>query len=218
MSDTAPTIEAPYSSAKLWRSVGGTAFVSIASALLAFGPYYNSPRVAVLGFGAAFCGLCSLCLMYLAIAKSGQMAFTVGPAGIYDERISKDMISWSAVETISTWHPRGLPERREGVLIKLKPTEAARLNIKSTARFIETIDKTVAGPGGFVIGPAVADVNSKRLFEVIKHYLPSAQIMLFANRQTVTGAAESLRSRPMPQSIIFSIRTGRLRTRLPVAW
>jgi hypothetical protein len=177
MSDIAPTIEARYSSAKLWRSAAGLAFVSIVSALLGFGPYYNSPRVVVLGFGAAFCGACSLGLLYLAIAKSGQMAFTVGPGGIFDERISKDIIPWSFVEAISTWRSPSLPEDAEpSVLIKLKPTEAARLKIKPTARFIEAMDRTVTGSGGFIVGPAVADVSGKRLLEVIKYYLPSAQI------------------------------------------
>src|SRR5690349_20671887 len=100
MSDTAPTIEAHYSSARLWRPVFGTALVSIVSALLGFGPYYNSPRVVILGFGAASCGALSLYCLYLAIAKSTRVAFTVGPSGIFVERISKDVIPWSSVEAI----------------------------------------------------------------------------------------------------------------------
>jgi hypothetical protein len=175
MSDTAPTIEARYSSAQLWRAAGGSALVSVVSAILGLGPYYNSPGVVLLGFGAAFCGACSLCLLYLAIAKSGQIAFTVGPSGILDERISKDIIPWSSVEAISTWRSPTLPKDAEpNVLLKLKPSEAARLNITPTARFKEAMDRTVTGSGGFIIGPAVTDVSCKRLLEVIEHYLPSA--------------------------------------------
>jgi hypothetical protein len=160
---------------KLWRPAGGSALVSIVSAFLGFGPYYNSPRVVLLQFGAPFCAAVSLYFLYLAIAKSGQMAFTVGPSGILDERISKDVIPWSSVEAVSTWRSPSLPKDAEpNVLLKLKPSEATRLNITPTARFKETMDRTVTGSDGFIIGQAVTDVSCKRLLEVIEYYLPSA--------------------------------------------
>jgi hypothetical protein len=177
MSDAAPTIEARYSSAKLWRPAGGTALASIASAYLGFGPYYNShsPRVALLQFGAPILAAVSLYFLYLAIRKSGQMAFTVGPNGILDERISKDVIPWSSIEAVSTRRSPSLPKDVEPtVLLKLKPSEATRFNIAPTARFNEAMDRKLTGSEGFIIGRAVTDVSCKRLLEVIEYYLPSA--------------------------------------------
>ena len=171
MNDTVPSIEARYSSAKLWRSAVGSAFVSVVSALLGLGPYYNSPHVVLLVLGAAFCAVCSAGLLYMAVAKRGQIAFTVGPNGIFDDRISKDTIPWSSVETISIWSSPSLPKDAEpSVLVKLKSSEADRFEIKATAKLI------MAGSDGFIVGPAVSDVSGRRLLEVIKYYLPSAQI------------------------------------------
>jgi hypothetical protein len=125
----------------------------------------------LLVFGAAFCAVCSLGLLYLAVAKRGQIAFTVGPSGIFNDRISKDTIPWSSVEAISIWSSPSLPKDAEpSVLVKLKPSEIARLNIKPTARLI------LAGSDAFIIGPGVSNVNGGRLLEVINYYLPSAQI------------------------------------------
>ncbi|MDA9438786.1 hypothetical protein XH98_06560 [Bradyrhizobium sp. CCBAU 51745] len=171
MNDTVPTIEARYSSAKLWRSALGSAFASIVSALLGLGPYYNSPLIVLLVFGAAFCAVCSLGLLYMAVAKRGQIAFAVGPTGIFDDRISRDTIPWSSVEAISIWSSPSLPKDAEpSVLDKLKSPEADRFDIKPTAKLI------MAGSDGFIIGPAVSDVSGRRLLEVIKYYLPSVQI------------------------------------------
>jgi hypothetical protein len=175
MSGIAPTIEAHYSSVKLWRPVVGTAVVSVVSAFLGFGPYYNSPRVVILGFGAAFCGAISLGLLYLAIFKSRQVAFTVGPDGIFVERISKNIIRWSSVEAISTLRSPSLPKDAEpNVLLKLKPLEATKLDVTRTARLQEAMDRSVTGSDGFIIGTALTDVSCKRLLEVIEYYMPSA--------------------------------------------
>jgi hypothetical protein len=176
MTDTAPTIEARYASAKLWRLAGGTAIVGIVCAFLGFGRYYHSPRVAILGFGAAFCGALSVYSLYLAIAKSGQVAFTVGPNGILDERISKEIIPWSSVEAISTWRDPSLPKNAESVvLVKLSTGEATRLHITRTARLIGAMDGAVTGSDGFQVRTGGTDVGYKRLLEVSEYYLALAE-------------------------------------------
>jgi hypothetical protein len=175
MSDEAPTIEARYYSAKLWRTAGGSTLVSIVSALLGFGPYYHSPRAIILQFGALFCAALSLYMLYQAIAKSGQIALAVGPSGIWIERISKDVIPWSSVDAISTSRSPSLPKDADpAVRLKLKPSEASRFNITSTAKVLETTDRTMAGLDGFLIPHAITDISCKRLLEVIEYYLPSA--------------------------------------------
>jgi hypothetical protein len=179
MTDTAPTIEARYASAKLWRLAAGTGIVGVVGAFLGFGPYYHSPRVVILGFGGAFCGALSIYSLYLAIAKSGKVAFTVGANGILDKRISKDVIPWSSIEAISTWRNPTLPKERNNeervVLLKLKPVEETRLNITRTARLARITDGTVTGSDGFQIRTGGTDVDYKRLLEVSECYLALAK-------------------------------------------
>jgi hypothetical protein len=191
MTDTVPTIEVRYSSSKLWRTAGLVAIPGIVCAFLAFGPYYASSRVVTLGFGAAFCGALSIYFLYLAIAKSGRVAFTFGSNGILDERISKEVIPWSSVEAISTWRDPSLPRESNNedrvVLLKLKPLQATRLNITRTARLARVADGTATGSDGFQIRTGGTDVDYRRLLEVSDFYLALTKL---AVRDTISSSED----------------------------
>jgi hypothetical protein len=180
MTDTAPTIEARYSSSKLWRAAGLVAIPSMGCAALGVYAYsLTGSVVLMLGFGTAFCGALSIFFMYLAIMKSGQVAFTVGPDGILDKRVSKEVIPWNSIEAISTWRDPSLPEKNNNedrvVLLKLKPGEATQLHITRTARLTKAADSTVTNSDGFQIRTGGTDVDYGRLLEVSESYLALPQ-------------------------------------------
>jgi hypothetical protein len=130
-------------------------------------------------FGAIFCTALSVYCAYLAITKSGQTAFTVGPDGILDKRVSNAVIPWKSIEAISTWRDPSLPERSENddrvVLLTLKPEEAARLQITQSARLARAVDSKVTGSDGLQIKTGGTDVDYRRLLEVIESYLELAK-------------------------------------------
>jgi hypothetical protein len=181
MPDTAPSIEARYSSSRLWRVAGGVAVVALVCAFLGFSPYTSSQpefKLAKVQMGAAFCGVLLIYLVYLAIAKSGKVAFTVGPDGVLDTRVSEQIIPWSAIEAVSTWRDPSLPEKADpderAVLLKLKAGEIARLNMTGIARLARAADRNVTGFDGFQIRTGGTDVDHGRLLEVMESYLASA--------------------------------------------
>lgn len=182
MSGTAPTIEARYSAARLW-CLAAVFDISAAGAwFLGFGPYVHwmrNPPLLLLGTGVAFCGAFAILFIYMAIVKSGKVAFTVGPDGILDTRISKDVIPWSSIEAISTWRNPQLPKNMQGgervVLLQLKPGQEARLPIAQFARTARTADRSITGSDGFQIRTGGTDIGYKRLLEVSQSYLASAK-------------------------------------------
>jgi hypothetical protein len=103
----------------------------------------------------------------------------MGPNGILDKRISKDLIPWSSIEAISTWRSPSLPEANGNedrvVLLKLKTVEATRLHIVQTATLARAVDGTVTGSDGFQIRTGGTDVNYRRLLEVSEFYLASTK-------------------------------------------
>lgn len=177
---TPPAIEVRYSSSKLWRLAGLTAIPAIACSLLAFAPYTSSRNgVGVMVFGAMFCAAISVYSAFLAVTKSGQLAFVVGPDGILDKRLSNNIIPWKSIEAISTWRDPSLPEIRGNddciVLLTLKPEEAAQLQITETARLTRAVDSRFTDSDGFQIKTGGTDVDYRRLLEVSDCYLGLAK-------------------------------------------
>lgn len=180
MVNALPMIQVRFSSSKLWRIAGLTAIPAIGCLLLAFAPYTASRNgVGVMAFGAIFCTALSVYSAYLAIMKSGQIAFTVGPDGIWDKRVSSDVIPWKSIEAISTWRDPSLPKKSESddcvVLLTLKPEEADRLQITRTAMLARAVDGPLTGSEGFQIKTGGTDVDYGRLLEVSRSYLELAK-------------------------------------------
>ena len=179
-SDAPTIIEVRFVPSKLWRIACLTAIPAIACLVLAFGVHAPSPlAVAGIEVAAASLAAMSAYFVYLAIARSGRTAFTVGPAGILDKRISNDIIGWNSVEAVSTRRASSIEERGHNddrvVLLKLKQAEASRLRTTKIGKLGPALDSGKYGADAFQIRTGGTDVDYRRLLTLCQSYIELAK-------------------------------------------
>ena len=180
-------LEIRFSLWKMFKNVLVASAATTLCAAIAFG-YFTKPAPStfvrlVADFGVVFFGGSTLLATCYAIARRGKPVITISPNGIRDDRVAKEIIPWSAVESVSTrrfdpprsgaiW-PIASPVDLRLMILRLKPEAETHLRLTAASKLFERPNRTL-GVDGIVISPTGLDIEYDELFDLSTAYVAAA--------------------------------------------
>ncbi|MHC2466529.1 STM3941 family protein [Bradyrhizobium embrapense] len=187
MNGQSPVLEVRFSAWKLFKYVLLGGAMTALCVAIAFG-YFTKPAPSMFvrlaaDFGIVLFGGGTLLSTCYAIARLGKPVITLSPDGIRDDRVAKEIIPWSAVESVSTrrfdpprsgaiW-PVPYPADLRLMILRLKPEAEKHLCLTAASKLFRRPNRAL-GVDGIVISPTGLDIEYDELFDLSTAYVAAA--------------------------------------------
>lgn len=158
-----------YSRRKLvFYALGGFAFAALAAVVTLMMVSEDNVWVGLIGglvplFGVLFFG--AIGMVALARMLQDRVIVRIGDDGIYDLRIARDVIPWSAIEAIRVQDMQG----QRFIMLDLEPEAERRLALTPSASFFKPLNGRLGFPG-LCVNAAGLDGRFDDMVAAIQHY------------------------------------------------